>query len=216
MHEDSEFAIDGLPVEQLIALEPAPDEDAWEAYLLFAMEEIDGVESTAIDMQSLRTLEKAIGVQLPFEVGLLLVVGVPDSDDWFRWGSDPTTQYEEWKERTVQGILTDVEAQGFWAAAWGPRPGSGDARESVVRAEHAKSTPLLPLYKNHVVPLTAAEGEEAAESNPVFAISGASISTVGSDIAAWLTNEFDVPLPMWPETSPRTFSFWCDLAQPVS
>lgn len=211
MTDDSEFAIDGLPVEQLIALEPRPDEDAWEAYLLFAMEAIGGDESTAIEMSALRSLERAIGVQLPFEVGLMLVIGVPESDDWYRWGSNPATQYAEWKELTVQRILSDVEAQDFWAASWGERPASAEARESVVRAEHAMSAPLLPLYRDHAIPLTSADGEQAAESNPVLAVNGASVTTVGTDIAAWLTSEFDVPLPMWPETADRSFPFWSDL-----
>lgn len=216
MHDDSDFSVDGLPVDQLIGLDPTPDEDAWEAYLLFAMEQIGGEESNAIEMQSLRALEKSIGVQLPFEVGLLLVIGVPDSDEWYRWGSDPSTQYAEWKERTVQSILGDVETKEFWAPAWGPRPDSADARESVVRAEHAMSAPLLPLFNDRVVPLTAADGEATAESNPVLAIEGAFVTTAGTDIAAWLTNEFDVPLPMWPETAARSFPFWSDLADPLS
>ena len=208
MSEENDFPIDGL-----LALEPSPDEEAWEAYLIFALEHMGaGDEATAIDMGSLRKLEQAIGVQLPFEIGLLLVVGVPDSDEWVRWGNEPAQEYAEWKEQVLSRILTEVETTDVWTDAWGSRPGTAEDRAAAVRSAHGSAAPLLPLYRNRVVPLTIADGEEIAESNPILAIDGATVTTVGTDLAAWLNNEFDVPLPMWPETPARSFPFWADLS----
>lgn len=207
MTDDADFPIDGL-----LALEPSPDEEAWEAFLVFALEHLGGGdEATAIDMATLRRLEKALGVQLPFEIGLLLVIGVPDSDDWIRWGDDPGGQHEAWRERTLARILSDVETGGFWAPTWGERPDDATGRDEVVRSAYAAAAPLLPLHRNAAVPLTIADGEETAESNPIFEISGATVRVAGTDLAAWLNREFDVPLPMWPETPPREFTFWSDL-----
>jgi len=207
MSDDTDFPIDGL-----LALEPSPDEEAWEAFLVFALEHMDaGDEAMAIEMGTLRKLEKAIGIQLPFEVGLLLVIGVPDDDDWVRWGDDPATQYDNWNEQVLARILTDVEATDLWVPSWGPRPADAEGRERAVRAAHASAAPLLPLYRNRVVPLANAVGEDAPESNPILAIDGGSVTTVATDLAAWLNTEFDVPLPMWPETAPRTFPFWSSL-----
>lgn len=208
MSEETDFPIDGL-----LALEPSPDEEAWEAYLVFALEHMGaGDEATAIEMGSLLKLEQAIGVQLPFEIGLLLVVGVPDSDDWVRWGNDPAQEYAEWDEQVLSRILVEVETTDVWTTAWGSRPGTAEDREAAVRSAHAAAAPLLPLYRNRVVPLTIADGEEIAESNPILAIDGATVTTVGTDLAAWLNSEFDVPLPMWPETAARSFPFWADLS----
>lgn len=207
MTDSEDFPIDGL-----LALEPSPDEEAWEAFLVFALEHMDaGDEAMAIDMRTLRKLEKAIGVQLPFEVGLLLVIGVPDSDDWIRWGDDPGAQYRQWTEDVLGRVVTDLESAGRWPDAWGARPDSSELRSEAVREHHAAAAPLLPLTRNRVVPLTIADGEEASESNPILSIDGANVTTVATDMAAWLNAEFDVPLPMWPETAPRRFSFWSDL-----
>ncbi len=207
MSDENDFPIDGL-----LALEPSPDEEAWEAYVIFALEHMGaGDESTAIEMGTLQKLEQVIGVQLPFEVGLLLVVGVPDSDDWVRWGDDPAQEYAEWNGRVLSRLLTDVELGDIWASGWGTRPDDAESRRSIVTAAHVDAAPLLPLYRNRVVPLTTADGEDAAESNPILALDGATVTTVGTDLAAWLNSEFDVPLPMWPETAARSFPFWTDL-----
>lgn len=209
MSDDDDFPIDGL-----LALEPSPDEDAWEAYVVFALEQMGaGDEANAIEMGVLRKLEQTIGVQLPFEIGLLLVVGVPDSDDWMRWGDDPAQQYADWNDRVLSRLLTDVESGSVWPSAWGTRPDDAESRRSIVVSAHADAAPLLPLYRNRVVPLTAADGEDSADSNPILALDGATVTTVGTDLASWLNEEFDVPLPMWPETAARSFPFWSDLAE---
>ena len=200
-----------IPIDGLIALEPTPDEEAWEAYLLFALENLEATEETAIDMRTLAAIERAVGVRVPFEVGLLLVIGVPDAEGWFRWGDDPAAELVSWNERTLGAILDDVEHRQFWSEAWGARPADEEVRARRVRKLYADAAPVLPLYRNRVVPLVPAAGETAAESNPVLALDGASVTTAGTDIAAWITNEFGVPLPMWPETPPRTFTFWSDL-----
>lgn len=203
---------DDFPIDGLLALEPSPDEEAWEAFLVFALEHMDaGDEAMAIDMATLRKLEKAIGVQLPFEVGLLLVIGVPDSDEWIRWGEDPAAEYDHWRTDVLERVVVDLETTGRWPDAWGARPDSAAARSAAVREHHEGAAPLLPLTRNRAVPLSIADGEEAPESNPILAIDGAAVTTVATDMAAWLNAEFDVPLPMWPETAPRTFPFWSQL-----
>ncbi len=207
MNDETNFDIDGL-----LALEPSPDEEAWEAYVVFALEQMGaGDEDMAIDMGTLRKLEQALGVQLPFEIGLLLVVGVPESDDWVHWGDDPAKEYRDWNSLVLDRILAAVEDEEFWSDAWGERPGDAQTRKEVVTAVHASAAPLLPLYRDRVVPLTIANDADAAESNPILALQGASVRTVASDLAAWLNGEFDVPLPMWPETAARSFPFWTDL-----
>lgn len=174
---------DDAPLEELIGLEPPPDEEAWEAYLLWAMDRLGADGTTSVDMKTLALLEKALGRQVPFEVGLLLVIGVPDSDGWHRWGADPAAQLLDWN-RNLQIANRPIDA-----------------------------SPLLPLYRNHAVPVGLAEGQETASSNPVLRIEGDRVRIAGRDLAAWLTAEFDVPLPMWPDTAPRYFPFWSDLAQ---
>lgn len=166
------------PLDELIELEPAPDEEAWEAYLLWAMEQLGADESTAVEMETLRRLEEALGMQVPYEIGLLLVIGVPATDGWHRWGDDPAAQLEEWRRGLgIEGVPEDA-------------------------------SPLLPLYGNNAVPTAVADGLDSPTSNPILRIENGAVTVVGANLAAWLTSEFGVPLPMWPDTPPRHFPFW--------
>jgi len=208
MTTDDDFPIDGLP-----GLDPSPDEEAWETYLTFALEHLGADGSTGLTNSALADLEQALGTQLPFESGLLLVMGVPDDDRWRRWGDDPAAEFATWNAGLLDGILFDVEENDVWMDSWGHRPDSEADRAALVGAALATAPPLLPLYGHRAVPIGQALGEEKAESNPVLSISGTDLITYGSDLAAWLHAEFDVPLPMWPETPYRRFEFWSDFIE---
>ena len=122
-------------------------------------------------MKTLAALGRAVGTQLPFEVGLLLVIGVPDVAGWRRWGDDPASDLDAWRAETLSDILRDVDS-GFWTDAWGVRPERRGEIHDVVRSKFAGAAPLLPLFDNRAIPLVRADGEPEAESNPVLSIDG--------------------------------------------
>jgi len=197
--------------ENLPGLDPTPDEEAWEKYLEFALERLGADGSNGMTNATLGILERALGGQLPFEIGLLLVMGVHDDEGWHQWGDDPASELADWNESLLHGILFDVEQRDVWAEAWGARPSTPPARADVVSAAFQQATPLLPLYRDRAVPVGLAVGEEASESNPVLIVRNGEVAIDGYDLAAWLHKQFDVPLPMWPETPERQFEFWSDL-----
>lgn len=175
---------DGFPL-----LDPSPDEDAWEAFLEFAWERIDGQDANGIDNPLVAKIEAAIGTMVPFEVGLLLVMGVPDGDEWFRWSDDPAADLAQFNDRLRAGFETEADRAAFDTA---PQ--------------------LLPLHTHFAVPVTVARDEASSDANPVLEVRGAHVNVAGRDLAEWLHLQFDVPLPMWPETPDRWFPFWSELA----
>lgn len=193
------------------ALDPSPDEEAWEAFLVFALDHMGGNPDNGLSNANLQTLEAAVGRQLPFELGLLLVLGVPDGDRWWRWDEDPAARVTDWNSALLDGILFDVEENGLWLPSWGDRPTASADRSAAVSQLVAEASPLLPIYGHRAMPLDVAVDETAPEANPVFSIVQTDIITYGTDLASWLHREFEVPLPMWPETATRTFPFWSDL-----
>lgn len=201
---------DEFPFDRL--LDPSPDEEAWDAYIEFALERLGADESTALSMVGLQSLEAAWGAMLPYEVGLFLVMGVPDEEGWRRWGSDPAAELAEWNDELLTGILSEVTNADLWLPAWGEAP-SASEREAHVAELFSAAPQLLPIYRNCAIPLSPGRDESSAESNPVLAISNATVTVRGTDLAAWLHNEFEVPLPMWPETPARWFPFWSELAE---
>ena len=195
----SDFDLDGLFVE------PRPDEDAWEAFLDLALERIGGERSPGLTNRKIGELETVLGCQLPFEVGLMLVMGVPSDEPWRQW-TDPAADWPAWNERLVAGFVFDVEHNDLWSVDWGPKPATLSDQADVVRSLINEAPGLFPIYGNYVVPLTAADGVPNSDGNPVLLVDGSNVTLIGDDLAAWMHHQFDVPLPMWPAEQ-RTFPF---------
>lgn len=193
-------------------LEPRPDEDAWEAFLDFALERIGGERSPGLTNRELGELESVVGYQLPFEVGMLLVMGVPRAERWRQW-EDPQADLAEWNDYVLSGICFDIEHADFWFDGWGKKPER--LNERIDRANAAFSNevpPLFPIYGHRAVPLTPADGQPNSDGNPVFSVSQTDVIVYGQDLAAWMHHEFGVPLPMWPSDE-RRFPFWTPLSE---
>ncbi|MBT8241639.1 MAG: hypothetical protein HKN94_16780 [Acidimicrobiales bacterium] len=167
-------------------LDPRPDEEAWEAYLTFAAPILGSDDALGLENDQLIALEEELGTQLPFEIGLLLVMGVPPTDGWWRWHSDAAERLAAWND--LIGASLGVSADDLVAA---PK--------------------LLPLFEDYAVPVEPATGREATESNPILHLGDDGVTVAGLDLADWLHKQFDIPLPWWPENEPRTFPFWSEI-----
>lgn len=188
--------------------EPRPDEDAWEAYLEFALERIGGDRSPGLTNREIGELEAVLDCQLPFEVGLMLVMGVPAAEPWHQW-DDPVAQFAASNERLLAGLSFAVEHEGFWFVDWGTKPDSVGQQLAVVAEVFASLPPLLPVYGDCFVPLTVATGQDNSDGNPILSVHHAQVQVMGDDLAAWMHHAFEVPLPMWPSEQ-RSFAFWSD------
>lgn len=199
--------LDGMPF-----IEPSPDEEAWEAFLTLALTEIGGNDANGLSNAQLGELEGAVGEQLPFELGLLLIMGVPDGESWWHW-ADPAADVAQWTDQMRSGVLFDVQHNDTWLDSWGVRPDDGATALDVATAAFDSAPPLLPIMGHRAMPLTVARDEESTAANPVLSIVQTDVITYGTDLAAWLHREFEVPLPMWPETARRWFPFWSEFAE---
>ncbi len=189
-------------------LEPRPDEEAWESYLDLALERIGGDRSPGLTNRQLADLEKAVGCMLPFEIGMLLVMGVPEGDGWWQW-NDPVEDVARWKRTQQTMIATAVTEHEMWHADWGVRPDGADERVALASQRLDAAPATFPIHNDAAVPLSVAAGATSSDGNPVLRIVGGTVEA-DSDLAAFLHRTFEVPLPMWP-TEDRSFEFWCGL-----
>lgn len=202
---------EGLDPESLF-IEPRPDEDGWESFLTLALERIDQPLGPGLSNAALGELEDVVEHRLPFEVGLLLVMGVPASDGWHQWEA-PATDWASWQARLVDGLRFDVEHNQLWMPSWGQRPETVAAQLDAATSHFEQhAPPLFPIFRHRAMPLTAAVGELSSDGNPVLSVYGTDVVSYGDDLAAWMHREFDVPLPMWPAER-RVFPFWSELIE---
>lgn len=204
---DPDFEFDETPF-----LEPAPDEEAWEAYLTLAMERMGSDGANGLTNAQVSAVESAVGATLPFEVGLLLVMGIPDGDSWIDWRDDPAAQIERWNTWVLEGLSFDVGHNDFWSPDFGRRPAEISDRVAAVESIFDTLPRLFPLHGRQAIPLAVADGAESNSGNPVLSLNGTEVKVHAYDLAAFLHRDFGVPLPMWPAEDQRRFGFWSRLA----
>lgn len=203
---DEPFGFDETPF-----LEPAPDEEAWEAYLEFALERLGADGSTGLTNKQLAVVEDELGLELPYEIGLLLVMGVPDDEQWFDWRDEPVDQLARWDAWVLEGIAFDIRENGFWSPSFGPRPDDVEARIAAAEAAFASLPRLFPLHGHRAIPLDVPDGFDSNSGNPVLSVMQTDVIEYASDLAGWLHKDFGVPLPTWEQTGERRFPFWSEL-----
>jgi hypothetical protein len=101
----------------------------------------------------------------------------------------------DWLDWPRQGVLFDVEHNGFWLDTWGPRPAS---IEEALRAANnliAAAPRLIPIYSHRMI-----TDEPHSAGNPVFSVHQTDIMVYGFNLADYLRHEFGLPgREPWPE-----------------
>jgi hypothetical protein len=126
---------------------------------------------------------------------------------WPHWrGGDPE-QLRQQLGWAVDGILSAVESDGHWDAAWGVRPRTTEVATAEARRQLAEVPQMVPVYGHRFLP--AGRG---TSGHPVLSIWGTDIICYGADLLDYLNHEFEEPRPEHPDNwSPQaTVPFWRD------
>ncbi|GAA4302171.1 hypothetical protein ACFQY7_11235 [Actinomadura luteofluorescens] len=97
-----------------------------------------------------------------------------------------TAELRKHLEWPVEGALFDVERNGLWCSAWGLRPPDPAAAIDLARSHLEQAPKLVPVRGHRYLP--AGRG---AFGHPVLSIVQTDIVFYGTDIADYITNEFD-------------------------
>lgn len=205
---EADFPLDGG-----FPLDPSPDEEAWSAWLDHALPQIDGNPENGLTNAQLAAFEQVVGAQLPFELGLLLVMGVPDGDRWWRWDENPAAEWHRWLDQLHGGVLFDVEHNGLWLHSWGAPPASVEERLSTVQSMLDAAPPLVPVRGHRCMPVVPVVPGDEPRSIPVYSIVQTDIVIYGDDLAGWFHKQFDLALPLWEHAGEADVPFWSPLIE---
>jgi hypothetical protein len=152
-------------------------------------------------------VEGRFGFRFPPDLREFLQTALPRGPRFPDWRSGDETALRDWLDLPRQGILFDVEHNGFWLEEWGPRPGSlGEALRTV--SELVAAAPkLIPVYMHRMMP-----DEPHLPGNPVFSVHQTDILVYGTDLRDYLAHEFLMSEDeQWDWTVPtgtRPIRFW--------
>ncbi|WP_034592173.1 hypothetical protein [Hamadaea tsunoensis] len=112
-----------------------------------------------------------------------LMAGLPTGNGWPDWRT-PRGSLADRLSAPIEGVLFDVEENGFWAPAWGDRPRTTGRAVDVARRNLAQVPLLVPVFKHRYAPALPKPGL------PVFSVMQTDVIVYGADLGTYLRREF--------------------------
>lgn len=153
-------------------------------------------------------LEQRFGFTFNPDHRALLATGLPTGRRWPDWRDGDPDQLRLLLEAPIDGVLFDVQENGFWLPSWGDRPSRTAFALSVARRRLDGVPRLAPVYGHRYAPALPEPGL------PVFSVMQTDVIVYGDTLAGYLRHEFDLPAtPGDPsdEPSPTPVPFWSAL-----
>lgn len=147
--------------------------------------------------------ESRFDFRFPPDLRAFLQAALPRGEGAPNWRSGDEVVLRDWLDLPRQGILFDIEHNGFWLDEWGPVPGSlGEAFRTA--SDLIRSAPkLIPIFIHRMMP-----DDPCSAGNPVFSVHQTDIIYYGFDLADYLRHEFHLDgREPWPAEI-RPIRFW--------
>ncbi|MFG2298378.1 hypothetical protein [Streptomyces sp. NPDC048603] len=173
---------------------------------LEAAKELQGMLRTEIGPglieRELDAVEARFGFTFSADHRVFLAAGLPHgSRSWPDWRNGDPEDLAERLSQPVEGVLFDVEHNGFWYPAWNPRPAETSDALQIARSELATVPKLVPLYSHRYLPGTAGEC-----GHPVLSVHQTDIIIYGNDLSDYVRHEFTGRASSLPARA--TVGFW--------
>ena len=163
--------------------------------------------SPGLTSEELARAQGEAGAAFPEDLVDLLMSCLPTGQRFPDWRNEPALAMSRWRKQLAEGILFDVEVNGFWMGNWGRRPGETDEALSVVAEALERAPALIPIYGHRGIP-----NEPLEAGNPVFSVVQTDAIVYGVNLEDYLRHEFHGrrlrPVP----AEERTIRFWTSLA----
>lgn len=129
-------------------------------------------------------VEGEFGIRFNPDHRVLLTAGMPLGPRWPDWRGGQRETLREWLDEPVDGVLFDVEENGFWWHGWGERP--RDTEQALTRARVGLNgaPSLIPIYGHRFCPALPLFGL------PVLSVVQTDVAVYGLDIVDYLLREF--------------------------
>ncbi|MFI1258896.1 hypothetical protein ACH4U6_34655 [Streptomyces netropsis] len=152
--------------------------------------------------RELNAVEARFGFTFSADHRVFLAAGLPHgSRPWPDWRNGDPEDLASRLSQPVEGVLFDVEHNGFWHPAWSPRPAETSDALQIARSELATVPQLVPVYSHRYLPGTAGEW-----GHPVLSVHQTDIIFYGNDLADYIRHEFTGRASRFPAHA--TVGFW--------
>lgn len=110
-----------------------------------------------------------------------------------------------------EGMAFDIENNGFWLEAWGPKPEVLSDQLRIAKEHYDQAPKLIPIFSHRYIPATPSE-----IGNPIFSVYQTDIIYYGYDLLSYIECEFDFRRydSLFTDNHPfKKIDFWSELAK---
>ena len=178
----------------------------WETIVSVLKEEREIKFDAGMTDDELDGCEREFGFQFPEDLRAFLKVALPVSERFPNWRNGDREDLKSWLQLPVEGIVFDVQDNGFWLPEWGERPSDPDAAGNLVRQLVNAAPKLVPVYAHRMIP-----DRPTTAGNPVFSVHQTDIIYFGCDLRDYFLHEFfsGTETGLWPISDTiRPIEFW--------
>jgi hypothetical protein len=143
---------------------------------------------TGLTDSEVTEVESRFGFHFPPDLKAFLQMALPREERFPDWRAAPEATLRAWLDQPLEGILFDIECNGFWLEEWGTRPPSLTEAKRVAQGLVAAAPRLIPIYLHRMMP-----DEPDLPGNPVFSVHQTDITHYGANLEDYLCNEFKLP-----------------------
>jgi hypothetical protein len=151
--------------------------------------------------------ESRFAFQFPPDLRAFLQTALPQGRGFPNWRSAEEAALRDWLHRARDGIVFDIERNGFWLEEWGARPTTLAEAKCVAEQLVAAAPRLIPIYMHRMMP-----AKPCLPGNPVYSVHQTDIIIYGNDLRAYLIHEFlmtkDKQQAWTVATDTRRIAFW--------
>ncbi|WML46624.1 SMI1/KNR4 family protein [Neobacillus sp. PS3-34] len=158
---------------------------------LVALLKSKGVKfTTGLNDEEILDIENYYDLKFPPDLKAFLKFSLPISGNFVNWRDKSNSNIEYIEERLkwpLEGIIFDIENNGFWMDGWGEKPLSTVEAVRVATQEYNKAPKLIPVYSHRCIPSVPNES-----GNPVLSVHQTDIIIYGDNLITYLMVEFNL------------------------
>jgi hypothetical protein len=136
----------------------------------------------------LEAVESRYGFTFADDHRIFLQAGLPLGRPWPDWRDGDPHELRSRLDAPADGVLFDVEHNGFWYPGWGVQPEDRRAAMGFARERLLDVPQLVPVFGHRYLP--AGTGQSG---HPVLSVMQTDIIYYGNHLADYLRNEFGGP-----------------------
>ena len=147
-----------------------------------------------LTQQEILQIEQKFSLKFPPDLNQFLKRSLPTSKDFYNWrkaltSKEETDRINSMLAWTLDGMLFDIEENGFWYERWGKKPKSLDEQFDIAKQYYQTYPKLIPIFSHRYI-----SSDPDIEGNPVFSVHQMDIIYYGYDLASYFANEFHFAL----------------------